>query len=219
MKVSKRYTDFQLSTGYMLQYLAFHFGRLGISLEQVLSMLDWHDRYSIAYKKYIDPQQHNRAIIAEMAKLYKEGVEMVSGLRQQMKHDTQITLNADDYINLGIHDDKKTYTKATKPTTAPVLVVAEIKPRSNKFQSVTYDEAGKMRHYLPRLTQLIIKTAYSHTKPEAKDYDVAMVSSKAIFTIITPPEVKKSMKGFIKAAYRNNAGEGPYSKPLEFAIN
>ena len=219
MKISKRYTDFQSKSGLFLQYLAFRFQELDVTLQQVLSVLDWHDRYSIAYKKYIDPQQHNKAIIAEMAELHKEGVELVGGLRQQIKKNKKITLTADERAYLGIHLDKETYTKATKPTTAPVLVQAEIKPRSNKFQSITYDETGKSRHYLPRLTELIIKTAYSKTKPEAKDYDVVMVSSKAVFTIITPPEVPKRTKGFIKAAYRNNAGEGPYSKPLEFVVN
>ena len=220
MRISKRYTDFQSETGFFLQYLSFHFQRIGVSIEQVLSVLDWHDRYSVAYRKYADPQQHNRAIIAEMATLHKEGVELISGLRQQMKNDKQITLTADDYKVLGINVDKTERTKPPLLTTAPLIVPAEIKRRSNKFQSVIYDQTGKRRHYLPRRTELIIKVAYSTDgKPEAKDYDVVMVSSKAIFTIITPPEIPKAMKGFIKAAYRNSAGESPYSKPLEFAVN
>ena len=220
MKVSKRYTDFQSETGYLLQYLSFHFERIGVSIEQVLSVLDWHDRYSVAYRKYADPLKHTSAIVAEMATLHKEGVELISGLRHQIKNDKQITLTAEDYVRLGIHIDKTGRTKPPLLTTAPLIVSAEIKPRSNKFQSVNYDETGKIRHYLPRRTQLIIKVAYSADgKPEAKDYDVAMVSSKAIFTIITPPEIPKSMKGFVKAAYRNSTGESPYSKPLEFAIN
>ena len=194
MKISKRYTDFQSETGFFLQYISFHFQRVGVTIEQVLSVLNWHDRYSIAYRKYADPQQHNRAIVAEMAELHKEGVELIRGLRQQMKNDKQITLTAEDHKQLGIRVDKKERTKPPLPT-APLLVTAKIKTRSNQFRCVTYDETGKRRYYIPHRTQLIIKVAYSSdAKPEAKDYEVAMISTKATFTIITPPEIRKGQR-------------------------
>lgn len=220
MKVSKRYTDFQSETGFFLQYISFHFQRVGVSIEQVLSVLNWHDRYSIAYRKYADPQQHTSATVAEMAKLHKEGVELISGLRQQIKNDKQITLTADDYKSLGIHVDKTTYTRATKPTTAPLLVETEAKPHRNKFQAVD-NNTDNPAYLLGRRTRLIIKTAYSvDAKPKAKDYEVVMQSNKATFAIVTPPEIPKGSRGYIRAAYVNSRGEiGPYSKPLEFEVN
>ncbi len=218
MRLSQRYAEHWAELLSMVQYLSDTGGvpsenatRLGVTAEQVTSLINFNSAFQTAYNNYIDPDTHGPKAIREMREMDDAAYTFVLPLRQAIKNG-MVTLTTDDYLHLFIHEDKTTRTPAEVPTDAPTLVLVDRRAMALTFDTTMQTTEGVNRVALPRNTKVARQIAVlpQGTEPTDGDFHPMDYIGRGRFTVMfTEPEV--GMNAFLKVAYENSAGRGPWS--------
>ena len=174
--------------------------------------------YDAAYSAYIDPNTHNAITVRDMRVADDKAYGLVLPMRQQVKNG-KVELTSEDYANLGIHEDKKTRTPVETPTDVPIAVLVESRPLVLTFEATLQSTDGVNRIALPKYCRVAreIAVVAQGTQPADGDYYPLDNAGRSRF-MITFVAAQVGMNVFLRTAYENSAGRGPYSKAVSAII-
>ncbi len=189
-----------------------------ISAEEVNSISDLRNAYETAYIAYINLNTHN-AITAHLMKVADDNAyAVILPLRQRLKNGTA-ELTPTDYANLGIHEDKTTRTPSTIPIKVPMAILIDSQPLNLTFEATEHTSESVHRAVLPRNHRVAREIAViaAENEPSERNFHSISTTRHSRFTIVfTAAEVGMNM--YIRLAYENNAGRGPFSLPVKAII-
>lgn len=222
-RISKRYYQFNGELEALIGYLTVpNRARLGIRDDQYDGLVAKLPAWSAAFNAYKNPETRTQPVNSEMKRLYKDYEALVRGIRQQVKNLQGVPLTGDDYAALGIHQNKTTRTRHTRPDYAPSIKLIRIAHLENEFEVQHPDSVNINRLALPTGLKLARKLAITEPldpPPEASAYEPIDEAGRGKFTL-NFDLAQEGKIGYIICSYFNSRGEhGPESPPLRFYIN
>ncbi|MGI9337063.1 MAG: hypothetical protein ACR2P4_00945 [Gammaproteobacteria bacterium] len=194
--------------------------RLGITPDDVTGLLTLQTQWNAAYAAYRAPDTHN-AITVEAMKIADNNMfTVVLPLRQRVKNGAA-ELSAEDYAQLTIHKDKTTRTPSQVPREEPVPVFIAAAPLNLTFEATLQTAEGVNRRALPegyRVARMLAIVPMGAEPPAEGDYHSIDTVGSARFTLtFTTAEINS--QAYIRIAYENTAGRGPFSHSVKNTIN
>ena len=191
---------------------------LGMSGEEVGNISALEVAYRAAYSAYTNPNTHNPATVYEMKVADDNAYAVILPLRQRLKNGT-VPLIGTDYTNLGIHRDKETRTPAEIPTDVPTMVLVDSRPLALTFEATEQSTEAVNRLALPKDCRIAREMAVvaAGTQPADGEYHTIDTVGRSRFTLMfVAAEI--GMNVYIRIAYENSAGRGPFSKAVSAII-
>lgn len=225
IRYSQRLANFDADLKAFDAHLTANATRLAVGADKVTEVTTYRTTvWDVKYATYLAPATHTREAVigAEMA--YNEGMAIIRPLRQQIKNNSEITLEESDYVELGIHMNKGHRTPTPIPEYPPNLQEIETKHNTNRFHASFPDSAGTGRLAIPYRNRIQIECAYlppgnDPAEPTEEDFHLVSQKGRANFTLHAPTGVEAGSRGFVRARYVNAKGEmGPVSATLAFTV-
>lgn len=225
MRLSQKYADHSAELATIVDYILDGGGgpsqraaELGMTGEEVGDISALRVVFDTAYTAYTNPNTHNAITVAAMKVADDNAYAMILPLRQRLKNGT-VELTPEDYANLGIHEDKTTRTPAETPTDVPTAVLVESRPMALTFEATLQTTDGVNRIRLPEYCKVAreIAVVAQGTEPAESDFHSIETVGRSRFTVIfSAAEV--GMNVYLRIAYENTAGRGPFSLPIKAVI-
>ncbi|MGI9297538.1 MAG: hypothetical protein ACR2QC_06540 [Gammaproteobacteria bacterium] len=191
---------------------------LGMTGEEVGDISALRVAYETAYTAYTNPNTHNAITVHQMRVADDNAYTVILPLRQRLKNGTA-ELTPEDYANLGIHEDKKTRTPSEIPTDVPTAILVESRPMALTFEATEQSTDGVNRVILPRYCRVAREIAVmaQGAEPADGDYHSLDNAGRSRFTIMFAA-AQVGMNVYLRIAYENSAGRGPFSLPVKAII-
>ena len=225
MRLSQTYADHSAELLTMVNYIMGADGlptedaiRLGIDANDIAEISQLRLQFESAYQVYTNPNTHNAITIGEMRIADNNAYTVVLPFRQRIKMG-KVELTPADYENLGIHKDKETRTPAEIPTDVPTAILVESRPMALTFEATEQSTDGVNRLRLPKYCRVARQIAVvpQGTEPTEINYHSLDNSGYSRFTIMfNAAEV--GMNAYLRIAYENTAGRGPFSLPIKSVV-
>ena len=225
MRLSQTYADHSAEMLTMVNYIMGADGlptedaiRLGIDANDIAEISQLRLQFESAYQVYKNPNTHNAITIGEMRIADNNAYTVILPFRQRIKMG-KVELTPADYENLGIHKDKETRTPAEIPTDVPTAILVESRPMALTFEATEQSTEAVNRLKLPRGCRVAREMAIvpQGTEPTETDYHSLDNAGHSRFTIMfTAAEF--GMIVYVRIAYENTAGRGPFSIPVRAVI-
>ncbi len=225
MRHSKVYLEFNNQVTGIIGYLerGDNLTRLGLN-QAYLDMLKKKDaEWKSELALYVSVDTQTPTVVSTMRRLYVPYDKIIRALKKNLKSNILITLTDDDYSNLYIRRNKTTRTKAVIPKISPQLDLVETSHLTNKFKTSLPNLSDLDHKHLPKgalqiVRQLaILPITEPMGVPKESDFKTLDPISAASFLLVFEG-ANVSKIGFLKVAYANNAGVGPFSKEVSFNI-
>ena len=225
MRLSQTYADHSAELLTMVNYIMGADGlptedaiRLGIDANDIAEISQLRLQFESAYQVYKNPNTHNAITIGEMRIADNNAYTVVLPFRQRIKLG-KAELTPADYENLGIHEDKATRTPAEVPTDVPTLVIVEIRPMAITFEATEQSTEAVNRLRLPKRCRIAREMAIvpQGTEPTETDYHSLDTAGHSRFTLMFSA-AEFGMNAYVRIAYENTAGRGPFSMPERAVI-
>ena len=225
MRLSQKYADHSAVLSAIANYITAGDGspsdnaiRLGISAAEIGNIGNLRAAFEGAYSAYINLNTHNAISVAAMRIADENAFAVILPLRQRLKYG-RAKLTPEDYANLGIHEDKKTETHAKTPTDVPTLLLVKSEPMHLTFEATEQTPQGANRAALPRRWRVAreIAVVAQGTTPTERDFYSIEESTHSRFAIVfSAAEI--GMNVYLRIAYENSAGRGPFSLPMKAIV-
>lgn len=225
MRLSQKYADHSAELGGITNYLTGTGGglsddatRLGITVEELDSINGLHALFFGAYSEYTSPKTHNAITVHAMKVADDNAYAVILPFRQRLKNGL-VDLTPDDYANLGIHQDKTTRTPAETPIDVPMPLLVDSRPLNLEFEATEQSTEGVNRVALPkdcRVAREIAVLAADATPTDADFHTIDTIGRSRFTIVFSAPEV--GMNAYLRLAYENSAGRGPFSQPVKAII-
>ena len=226
MRLSQKYADHAAELDATVNYITGDAGapsdaaeRLGISADEVTAIGVLRNTHQEAYAAYINPNTHNAIAVQAIKIADEKAFAVILPLRQRLKYGVA-ELTPEDYANLGIHEDKKTRTPSEVPTDAPRPVLVNSAPRTLTFEATEQTEEGANRSALPkncRVAREIVVLPQGAAEPAEGDFHPIDSVGRSRFMLMFQPS-EAGMNVYVRLAYENTAGKGPFSLPVKAVI-
>lgn len=145
MRLSQKYLDFNSEFTNFDAYLTDNATRLEVATAQVTLVTATLTTWNTAFTQYVTPATHTSIAVEGMRRAFDTAYHLVLGLRQQVKHNRNITLSAADFSNLGIHIDKTTLTPSPIPSQTPINTLLATNHLVNTL-SASMPKQGEQNH-------------------------------------------------------------------------
>ena len=192
--------------------------RLGISAAEVTNINALKTAFDNKYSEYYNPKTHTSIVVAEMKTVDDNVYTVILPMRQRLKNGT-VALTPDDYANLGIHEDKKTRTPTERPTDVPKPFWVKSERLAITFDATEQTTEGTNRVALPKYCKVAreIAVVAPGVEPTESEFHTIDTVGRSRFTLMfTAAEI--GMKVYVRIAYENSAGRGPFSMPVDAII-
>lgn len=225
MKINRKYAEHSAGLSAVVAYISDENGaptpaalRLGISAAEIENLRDLRAKFDSAFAAYSSPETHTPIAVQEMGAADAAAFAAVLSLRRRLKNGTA-KLTSEDYANLGIHEDKKTRTRAKTPVDAPILLLTNSAPLSLAFAAAEVAGETEKRAHLPRGWRIAREMANRPQGVEPADGDFRALNSvgRSRFAV-SSTAAQVGMNAHLRIAYENAAGRGPFSLPVKAII-
>ncbi len=225
MQHSKVYLEFDNQVSDIIGYLekGDNLTRLGLN-QAYFDMLKKKDaEWKAELSLYTSIDTQTTAVVLATRGLYTSFDKIIKELKKSLKSNVLITLTDDDYSNLYIHRDKTTRTKSVIPKISPQVDLVDTSHLTNSFEIALPNLPDLDHKGLPKgVSQIVRQLAIMPITdpmgvPKESDFKTLDPISTANFLLVFD-ESDVSKIGFLKVAYSNTAGVGPFSKETSFNI-
>ncbi|MGI9298644.1 MAG: hypothetical protein ACR2QC_12215 [Gammaproteobacteria bacterium] len=225
MKLNKKYAAHSAELAAILGYLADGDGmltpaalRLGVSQTEVGDLRDLRAAFDAAFAAYRSPDSHNAIAVAAMRAADLRAFAAVLPMRQRLKKGLA-ALTAEDYANLGIHEDKKIRTRAKRPADVPAAILVHSAELVLTFEAIDETADGKRRFVLPRGWRIARAIAILPQGTAAAEGDFRAIDTVARSRFsVSFVAADVGMNVYLRIAYENTAGRGPFSLPIKAVV-
>ena len=225
MRLAQRYFDHSTELTSILFYLQSEAGgpndnatRLGVSADEVLNILALRATFEAALNAYSDADKHNAITVQLMKDADYAAFAVILPLRQRLKNGVA-ALTAEDYAHLGIHRDKTTRTPAEIPTDVPTATWVKSDRLGLTYEATQQSPEGTNRLALPKDVRVarLLAVMPQGVEPTDGDYHPLETVTRSRFKLgFVIAEI--GMNAYIRIAYENTAGRGPFSLPVKAII-
>ncbi|MGI9298125.1 MAG: hypothetical protein ACR2QC_09535 [Gammaproteobacteria bacterium] len=225
MKISRQYAGHRAELRTILGYISGDNGaptpaaiRLGILQAEIDNLRDLRAAFDVAFAAYRDPDLHTSVAVREMKIADARAFAAILPLRRRLKNGTA-ALTAEDYANLGIHEDKKTRTRAKRPADVPFAILVHSAELVLTFEAIDETADGRRRFVLPRGWRIAREIAVLPQGAAAAEGDFRAIDTvgRSRFSVsFVAADV--GMNVYLRAAYENTAGRGPFSLPIKAVV-
>ena len=225
MRLSQRYADHFTELQGISAYITGDGGvpsdnatRLGITAAEVTNINALKTAFDSTYADYYNPKTHTSIVVGEMKIADDNAYTVILPLRQRLKNGSA-PLTPDDFANLGIHEDKKTRTPSERPTDVPKPFWVNSERMAITFDATEQSTEGANRVALPKYCKVAreIAVVAADAEPTDSDYHTIDTIGRSRFTLMfSAAEI--GMKVYVRIAYENSAGRGPFSMPVNATI-
>ena len=225
MRLSQEYADHFAEIATISDYITGDGGapsdnatRLGITAAEVTAFAALKTAYDNAYSTYYNPKTHTSISVAEMKVANENAYTVILPLRQRLKFGT-VALTPEDYANMGIHEDKKTRTPSEIPTDVPRPFRVRSERLNITFEATEQTTEGTNRVALPKNCFVAREIAVlpQDATPTEDDFHTIPTVRRSRFTIVFKT-AEIGMKVWLRIAYENSAGRGPFSMAVSEII-
>lgn len=225
MRLSQRYADHSAEWASFLSYLTDETGgpnaiatRLLVTAAEIISITNLRVAFEAAYNAYRNPLTHGQETIRLMRAADEDMLTVILPLRQRLKH-SQL-LQPADFGPLGINEDKTTRTPSQLPTEVPTATWLESTRLNILFEASQQSPDGTNQLRVPirgyRVARQMTTLAAGVTPTEADFHDIDASTHSRFLLTFTVAEL--GMIVWIRIAYVNNVGQGPWSIPVKATI-
>ena len=225
MKLSRIYSEHSAELRAIVGYLQTDSGapsdnalRLGVSAAEVASLAALRADFDAAYMAYSHPDSRTSVAVQKMRAADGAAYSAVLPLRQRLKHGAAALTSA-DYAELGIHEDKKTRTRAKTPEYVLHLILVKASPLYLVFEAKSDSGEHGRRYVLPKDWRIAREVAIlpQGAKPAEGDFRAIDSVGRVRFGISFAAS-QVGMNVYLRIAAENRAGRGPFSQPIRAIV-